>query len=62
MTDKTVLWTWERMHERTLPYCIRGDDKYPSLTYVSRYQHKYADALVHMSNWFKVVPGVMCLN
>ena len=60
--NATVLWTWERLHDKTQPYCIRGDEKYPSLTYVPRYQDKYCDALVHMSNWFKAVPGVAWLN
>lgn len=54
--------TFEQMHEISAPYCIRGDKKYVSLTYIPRYNQKYVDALVHMNGWSKEIPGVIWLN
>lgn len=64
--DRTRLWTFEKIHEKTAPYCIRGDGTYNAITYkwwrIRRMGLLFAYPEVWGRSWYKMNPTEIWLN
>ena len=61
--NRTCLWTFERMHDKTAAYCIRGEHEVNTLFEV-RGKGEYIDVFVKITDWLKIpyYPSMAWLN
>jgi len=58
--------SFERLHEKTKPFCIKGERKYLAVLFEHNYSLKYNDVYSDVygggNTWYKTVPNEVWLN